>query len=468
MKKSTLFSLALVAGLAMSPSFADAQTKVTLTTGKAVGAEMSFATNPGKLSIDWGDGKVVEVSTNGEPVKGTLKGQTVTVSCNNLWFFDCSSNELTGLEFADALNLKTLYCSDNKLTSMTLSSVRNLEDFDCSANELASLGMTLLRNLKSLNCADNKLATLSLSSQENLKTLICSGNSLSSLGTSSLSNLETLWCQDNELTSLNLNSNPKLQSLVCDNNKVSSVSASNCTALVDFWCDNNELKSLDVQKSVGLQTLSCSNNQLSQLNIPAATSTNKALAFYCDGNNLTFSSMHSPENILNDKNVLFGPQNKFALPKSKVLVGEQLILDGFEKNVDGDNLYADYVWKNGDAELVKGSKDDYTERSGLFKFNKPFTSIFCEVTTSNYPGLTLTSEPLDVVTEETGIEDIMASYGFSYVTNNGTIDMKSDKPYRVNIYTVDGKQVWTGVVNGEERVSLGHGLFLVNGLKVTL
>ncbi len=466
MKKSTLFSLALVAGVALSPSLANAQTKVTLTTGKAVGAEMSFATNPGNLSIDWGDGKVVEVSTNGEPVKGTLKGQTVTVSCDNLWLFDCSSNELTGLEFADALNLKALYCSDNQLTSMTLSAVRNLEDLDCSENELSSLGMTLLRNLKSLNCANNKLSALSLSSQESLKTLICSGNSLTSLGTSSLSNLETLWCQDNELTSLNLNSNSKLQSLVFDNNKVSTVSAANCTALVDFWCDNNQLKTLDIQKSVGLQTLSCSNNLLSQLNIPVATSTNKTLAFYCDGNNLTFSSMHSMENVQYE--ALFGPQNKFALPESQILVGEQIVLDGFEENLDGEKLYADYVWKNGDAELVKGSKDDYTERNGLFKFNKPFNAIYCEVTTDYYPGITLTSEPLNVVTEETGIEDVMASYGFSYVTNNGTINMKSDKPYRVNIHTVDGKQVWTGIVTGEERVSLGHGIFLVNGVKVSL
>lgn len=466
MKKSTLFSLALVAGVALSPSLANAQTKVTLTTGKAVGAEMSFATNPGKLSIDWGDGKVVEVLTNGEPVKGTLKGQTVTVSCDNLWLFDCSSNELTGLEFADALNLKALYCSDNQLTSMTLSAVRNLEDLDCSENELSSLGMTLLRNLKSLNCANNKLSALSLSSQESLKTLICSGNSLTSLGTSSLSNLETLWCQDNELTSLNLNSNSKLQSLVFDNNKVSTVSAANCTALVDFWCDNNQLKTLDIQKSVGLQTLSCSNNLLSQLNIPVATSTNKTLAFYCDGNNLPFSSMHSMENVQYE--ALFGPQNKFALPESQILVGEQIVLDGFEENLDGEKLYADYVWKNGDAELVKGSKDDYTERNGLFKFNKPFNAIYCEVTTDYYPGITLTSEPLNVVTEETGIEDVMASYGFSYVTNNGTINMKSDKPYRVNIHTVDGKQVWTGIVTGEERVSLGHGIFLVNGVKVSL
>lgn len=466
MKKSTLFSLALVAGLALSPSLANAQTKVTLTTAKAVGAEMSFATNPGKLSIDWGDGKVVEVSTNGEPVKGTLKGQTVTVSCNNLWFFDCSSNELTGLDFADALNLKTLYCSDNQLTSITLSSVRNLEDLDCSENELSSLGMTLLRSLKSLNCANNKLSTLSLSSLESLKTLICSGNSLTSLGTSSLANLETLWCQDNELTSLSLNSNSKLQSLVFDNNKVSTVSATNCTALVDFWCDNNQLKTLDIQKSVGLQTLSCSNNQLSQLNIPVATSTNKPLAFYCDGNNLTFSSMHSMENVQSE--ALFGPQNKFALPKSQILVGEQFVLDGFEQNLDGENLYAEYVWKNGDAELVKGSNDDYTERNALFKFNKPFNAIYCEVTTDYYPGITLTSEPLNVVTEETGIEDVMASYGFSYITNNGTINMKSDKPYRVNIHTIDGKQVWTGIVTGEERVSLGHGIFLVNGVKVSL
>lgn len=468
MKKTTLFSLALAAGLAFSPVLADAQSKVTLTTSNEVGSEFSFVTNPGKISVDWGDGKAVEVASTGEPIKGELKGQKVVISSDFLWLLNCSSCNLTALDMESVTDLKALYCSDNKLTALDLNSPRNLVTLDCSGNQISYLGMTLLKNLENLNCADNVLTTLSVSNQGKLKSLICSGNKLNSLSVSSAPNLETLWCQNNTLKSLTLSSNSNLQSLVCDDNELTSLSTSNCTKMVDFWCDNNQLTSLNVQNSTGLQTLSCSNNKLTTLNIPAASINNKTLAFYCDGNNLTFASMHSVDNVLNEDNMLYSPQGEFPLPASQIKVGEQMTLSGFDKNADSQSTSPKYVWKNGDEALVVGSKNDYTARSNMFTFYKPFEAIRCEVTSNEYPGLTLTSAPLAVISEGTGIHDIMDAYGFSYITNNGTITMKSGKPYRVNIYTVDGKQVWSGTVTDEERVALGHGIFLVNGVKISL
>lgn len=468
MKRTTLFSLALAAGLALSPSLANAQTKVTLTTAKAVGAELSFVTNPGKITVDWGDGTPVELTSTGEPITGELKGQTVSLSCDNLSLLDCSSNELTGLQFESASQLQVLYCFDNQITELSFLSCRNIQDLDCSGNQLATISLTPLQNLRLLNCAENQLKSLALTYQKQLQRLICSDNNITSLTLTANTLLETLWCQNNALTTLNLSSNRNLQSVVCDDNDITTVNVTNCTGLVDFWCDNNHLTSLNVRTNPGLQTLSCSNNQLTSLNIPAADSKNKTLAFYCDGNSLTYSSMHSISNIQNQENMLYLSQGEFALPKNQVMVDEQLTLDGFNLNADGEATSPQYVWKNGDAELVKGSKEDYVARSNMFTFNKPFESIYCEVTSSEYPGLVLSSTPLAVISEETGIQDVMDAYGFSYITNNGTITMKSGKPYQVTIYTVDGKQVWTGTVTQEERVSLGHGIFLVNGMKISL
>jgi hypothetical protein len=467
MKKTTLFSLALAAGLALSPSLAGAQTKVTLTTAKTAGAAFSFTTNPGTVTVDWGDGKPVSITSTGEPIQGDLKGQTITVSADNLWFLDCSSNELTAINVADGSSLSTFFCSDNKLTTLDLNSMRNLVNLDCSGNEVSYLGLTLMKSLETLNCANNQLTSLSLSGPSNLKTLICSGNKLSSLTLSTVSALETLWCQDNTLKTLNLSSNRNLKSVVCDDNEISTLNMSNCTGLVDFWCDNNKLTSLSMQNNANLQTLSCSNNELTTLTIPAANSSNKSLAFYCDGNNLTFASMHSLDNMVNSANMLYSPQGTFALPKTQIKVNEQFTLDGLDTDADGNATSPSYVWKNGEEELVKGSNADYTARSNMFTFKKPFQAIHCEVTSPEFPGLVLSSENL-AVSDGTGIQDIMDAYGFSYVTNNGTITMKSGKPYRVSIYTVDGKQVWTGIVTNEEQVSLGHGIFLVNGVKISL
>lgn len=468
MKKTTLFSLALAAGLALSPVLADAQSKVTLTTANEVGSEFSFVTNPGTVSVDWGDGTAVEVTSTGEPIKGNLKGQTVTITSDNMWLLDCSSCNLTGLNVGEALDLRVLNCSENQLKNLEIYNSRDLVTLDCSENQLNSLSLTMLKNLESLNCSDNELNSLSLSNQKLLKTLICSGNKLTNLGVSTAPDLETLWCQNNSLTSLSLGSNTKLQSLVCDDNKLTSISSSNNTKLVDFWCDNNELTSLNLQMSSGLETLSCSNNELTSLTIPAASITDKALAFYCDGNKLTFASMHSIDNVENPDNMFYAPQGEFPLPENQIKVGETITVSGLDKNADGDATSPQYVWKNGDAELEKGSKKDYSARSNMFTFYKPFEAVHCEVTSNEYPGLTLISTPLAVLQDGTGIQDIMDAYGFSYITNNGTITMKSGKPYGVTIYTVDGKQVWNGTVTDEERVSLGHGIFLVNGIKISL
>jgi len=70
-------------------------------------------------------------------------------------------------------NLKKLYCSSNKLTSLpTLP--QNLEYLYCSDNQLTLLP-TLPENLKYLYCCDNQL-TLLPTLPENLEQLYCSNN----------------------------------------------------------------------------------------------------------------------------------------------------------------------------------------------------------------------------------------------------------------------------------------------------
>lgn len=469
MKKTTLFSLALVAGMALSPSLANAESKVTLTTAKEAGADFSFVTNPGKITVDWGDGAAVELTTDGSPVTGKLKGQTVTVSAPALTFLDCSSNALTALDIADGTPLNTLFCSDNQLSALELSASRaTLQHLDCSANKLSALSLTLMKDLVTLNCADNTLTMLGVGNSKKLTSLICSNNELSSLTITSLPELETLWCEGNALTTLNLNSNKKLASVACDNNQLTSVSVANTTKMVDFWCDNNQLEKLTLANNVNMKTLSCSNNKLTTLTVAAASMENPVLAFYCDGNKLPFASMHSLDNVVDESNIVVGPQGNFPLPKSSVLVGEKFTLEGFDRNADDRQTSVVYTWKHGDKELVKGTNNDYTVRRNDFTFNKAFDAVNCEVTSNLYPGMTLVSEPLAVLTEGTGIEDVMAAYGFSYVTNNGAVNMTSDKPYRVAIHSVDGKLVWNGVVSGTQSVTLGHGIFLINGKKVSL
>jgi Leucine-rich repeat (LRR) protein len=92
-------------------------------------------------------------------------------------------------------NLKKLYCSSNKLTSLpTLP--QNLEYLYCSDNQLTLLP-TLPQNLEYLYCSDNQL-TLLPTLPENLKYLYCCDNQLTLLPTLP-ENLEQLYCSNNPI-----------------------------------------------------------------------------------------------------------------------------------------------------------------------------------------------------------------------------------------------------------------------------
>ena len=108
------------------------------------------------------------------------------------------------------VNLKTLYCSSNQLTSLHLND--NLQELHCHTNQLTSLHLN--DNLQELYCNNNKLTSLNLN--DNLDSLYCNNNHLTSLHLNK--NLNKLECHNNQLTSLQLNEN--LRTILYINNPI--------------------------------------------------------------------------------------------------------------------------------------------------------------------------------------------------------------------------------------------------------
>lgn len=102
---------------------------------------------------------------------------------------------MTQLILPDVPNLTSLYCFDNKLTSIDISKQTNLNVLDISSNELTALDV-----------AANK---------ELLKVLTCSYNALTELDITLCTNLEALNCQGNQMMKLNALHNTKLETLGC-------------------------------------------------------------------------------------------------------------------------------------------------------------------------------------------------------------------------------------------------------------
>ena len=121
----------------------------------------------------------------------------------NLKELYCSFNKLSSLPTLPE-SLEILYCSYNQLTSLPdLTRLKNLKILHCNYNQLTSLPTTLSQSLKTLYCTDNQITALpDLCRLQNLEELNCSNNQLTSLPTILPESLETLYCFDNQLTYL--------------------------------------------------------------------------------------------------------------------------------------------------------------------------------------------------------------------------------------------------------------------------
>ena len=186
----------------------------------------------------------------------------------NLQTLDCSGNQLSTLDVSYNTQLKLLKCSDNSLIYLEGLNNTSLTELWCDFNELTYLEVSGNPSLSYLNCSGNKLNTLYVSENTALTGLWCNGNELNSLDVSKNTALTTLVCSGNNLTTLDLVKNTSLTTLRCHGNRLESLDISKNTALTELWCNSNELTGLDVSGNLNLEVLNCADNQLIGLEMP--------------------------------------------------------------------------------------------------------------------------------------------------------------------------------------------------------
>lgn len=172
---------------------------------------------------------------------------------------------LTGI--TSFLNLESLNCSANNLTSVDLHGLSNLNSFIGSVNPFATLDLTYLPNLKILvmyNCA---LTSITVTGMANLETLICSRNQLSNLNLTSLPRIKSVECQYNFITTLSVNHLTTLNTLVCGYNQLSSLNVSNLSLLNNLQFSNNTISTIDITHNPQMYSFDCSYNQLTTIDL---------------------------------------------------------------------------------------------------------------------------------------------------------------------------------------------------------
>ncbi|MFH0759599.1 MAG: T9SS type A sorting domain-containing protein [Bacteroidota bacterium] len=200
----------------------------------------------------------------------------------NLDTLNCLSNQITSLDLSGNQKLEVLWCRDNQIGTLDISNNPALELISCRNNKLVNLDVSNISALRILYCSNNQLGGLDISNNIQLSGLYCEDNLITSLDVSNNPDLWRLWCSNNQLTSLDVSHNGYLEDLWCGVNQLASLDVSKNLYLVELWCEENLLTSLDVSKNSLITNLVCYEDQLTNLDV----SNNHALRELWCGDNL--------------------------------------------------------------------------------------------------------------------------------------------------------------------------------------
>ena len=178
----------------------------------------------------------------------------------------CYSENLTTLKVTGCTALNNLRCYYNSnLAAITgLADCTALIYLDCEDCAIAQLpGVNNMMDLETLWCRNNKLTSLIVTNKPQLHYLRMLGNT----------GLTELVCNNNALTALDVSGCTNLQDLDCQSNpSLDNISGlTDCTALDWFACDYCAVSSLDMTFCPGLTSLYCYNNQLTELYVTGLT-----------------------------------------------------------------------------------------------------------------------------------------------------------------------------------------------------
>ena len=214
--------------------------------------------------------------------------ETEILYARNIYCNEMGIKSLKGIEYL--VELRGLYCMDNEIETMDLSSNKLLTGVWCSGNLFTTLDFTPNPVLEWVYCFDCRLTSLNVSNNPELSYLECNTNPLKTLDVTHNPKLEHLMCGSCELAELDLSKNPNLQHLDAFRNKLKTLDVTNNTKLkrLDVW-DNPGLGSIDISKCKGLQYYNCANNDITTLDVSNNPELNKLVCSYNDITELDLS-----------------------------------------------------------------------------------------------------------------------------------------------------------------------------------
>ncbi len=276
MKKMSMGLFSLIAGVMFTVSGVDA-------------ADAGVAIDANNFPDDSFRGYLeVNVDTDSNKILSTSEISNVTTM--NIRARGIS--DLTGI--ANFVNLRSLNCSSNSLTSVSLKANNQLTYLNVSNNDLKSLDVSTNKEIETLMCGGNKLMELKLENNTSLTTLDIAGNDITSIDLAKLTDLSVLNVSDNALTSLNVNNNTLLNSITAYGNQLTSVNFSNNKNLTNVNVNDNQLVVLDLKANEKLLYVACEFNNIMSFSLPVSVET-----VNCSNNDLYYADIADLVNLKN-------------------------------------------------------------------------------------------------------------------------------------------------------------------------
>lgn len=206
-------------------------------------------------------------NSNLSNVEGKIADLTGIEAFVDLLTLLCNYNSLSSLDLSQNTKLITLQCHSNQLTGLDVSANHALLSLTCHHNLISELDISQNLVLATIDCSDNQLSALDVSHNTLLTRIFCAGNQLIELDVSNNTTLDYLYMNQNNITSLDVTNNTDLTFLVCYDNNLQSLDVSQNTKLYGLACNGNQLSRLDLSNNPSFTELQCQDNQLTELYI---------------------------------------------------------------------------------------------------------------------------------------------------------------------------------------------------------
>ena len=473
--------------------------KAKMVMGVTEGATLSFGlmapNNDTEITVDWGNG-VPSSYVIGKKITrldGKATGNTLTI-IGNISEADFSSypgmglweNNFTSLTVSDNDQLEVLNTYMNPIKTLNVKGCPNLQMLDCSFSELTELDVTQNVKLMSLVCYGNELQKLDVTKCPQLIELNAKSNQLTEIDLTANSLLEKLDVQGNALTSIDVAHLTGLVELAVANNKLTEINVANNKALHVLNVEGNALTSLDLSKNPNLGKLLCGDN-----NISALDCSHQQLLYYVnvENNKMSACALTDLYYSLNEYPVLEEPLKSHTLwvrgtnelKKNDAEGAESIIAvgKGWKVNAEGDGSGCPEAYVTV-FESENGSVAVFTaDNTPVLSGTKAKKNSTLKVVATPAPGyrvakvlangkavengqfvITRSTDIFAKFEVATGVEAVETA-GILIGGAKGGVKVVAEAPAAVTVYTIGGQQVAQQQVEGQQRIALAAGTYVV-------